>query len=360
MIEVYFATNRNLEAKTPPRFGNEFHKEGPHYLRYGRAEVKKSRGRYTVDKVHLADEKIPESGKETPVLGSKAVYETLRARMAEGNNDVLCLIHGYAATFDSALERAAELQDKYGKGRKLQAFVFSWPANGRMVPWLDYYDDRDDAKASALAIARSFLKLHDFLLQLGREQRTDGERVFCGQSIHLVAHSMGNYALRHALQAIRREMGDAPPRVFDNVFLMAADEDDDAFEHDHKLRLLPRLAKAVHVYFARNDRALVISDTTKGHPDRLGSEGPRLREGIPRKVTLVDCQDVVDLGLDDLSLHQYYRLADEVVADVRHVLAGRAPGEIPNRLLVPDDRGFRLKPRKARRTARKPRAPRGR
>ena len=360
MIEVYFATNRDLEAKSPPRFGNEFHKDGPHTLRYGRAEVKKTRGKYKVDKVHLAEEKIPESAKEAPILGSKAIYEALRARMADEKRDVLCLIHGYASTFESALERAAELQDKYGKRGNLQAFVFSWPANGRMVPWLDYYDDRDDARASALAIARSFPKLRDFLLDLGREQRANGQRRFCQQSIHVVAHSMGNYALRHALQEILRELGHAPPRVFDNVFLMAADEDDDAFEHDHKLRLLPRLAKAVHVYYASNDRALVISDTTKGNPDRLGSEGPRLREGIPRKVTLVDCQDVVDLGLDDLSLHQYYRLADEVVADVRHVLAGRAPSEIPNRATVPDDRGFRLKPKKAKRAPRKPREPRGR
>ena len=55
-----------------------------------------------------------------------------------------------------------------------------------------------------------------------------------------MAHSMGNYVLRHGIQEARRHSG--LPRLFDQVFLMAADEDDDAFGKEHKLRPLPRLA----------------------------------------------------------------------------------------------------------------------
>lgn len=344
MIEVFFATNRNLERVKPePVFGPHFNTLGPHEIRYGWAEVAKKKGEYKLSKVHLAEEKIPESLDKPKVLGSRTIYETLRQRMQGQKKDVLCLLHGYASDFDTAMERGAELKDKYGDG-KVEVFVFSWPADGSMVPWRAYYSDRNDAKASATAIARSFLKLRDFVLDLGEQQQRGEERLFCDQKIHLVAHSMGNYALRNAVKGIRAELGDEPPRILDNVFLMAADEDDDTFEHDHKMRLLPRLAASVHVYHARNDRALVISDLTKGNPDRLGADGPRLREGIPRKVVLIDCQNVVDVGLDDLSLHQYYRLSDEVVADVRHVLSGRPPIDIPGREPILDDRSFRLKP----------------
>ncbi len=132
-----------------------------------------------------------------------------------------------------------------------------------MVPLLSYYSDRNDAQASGVAMARSFLRLREFLENLGQEN-------FCRQSLHLVAHSMGNYALRHAVQAIRAELGNDIERIFEHIFLMAADEDDDAFEKDHKLRLLPALAKAVHVYHSPDDVALMVSDKTKFKPDRLG------------------------------------------------------------------------------------------
>src|SRR3546814_12094352 len=95
---------------------------------------------------------------------------------------------------------------------------------------------------------------------------------------------MGAYTLRNAVQAMISERGDrAMPRVFKNIFLMAPDEDNDAFEHADKLARLPELAESVSVYFARNDLALSISDKTKGHPDRLGSTGPRNITNLDRK-----------------------------------------------------------------------------
>ena len=124
---------------------------------------------------------------------------------------------------------------------------------------------------------------------------------------------------------------------------MAADEDNDAFEHDGKLRLLPDLAKAVHVYFSEDDKALVISDVTKRNPDRLGATGPRIRANLQRKIDLVDCRLVdhvppEELSLDEigrsLSQHQYYRLRPEVIADVKQVLAGTKPSDIEGRDFV--------------------------
>ena len=343
MIEIFFATNRNvLSEGDEPKFGNAFNPAGPHALRYGSAQVEKRRGDYEVKSIYLAPENIPTEKGGTPLLGSRTVYEELRSRMAADKIDVIGLIHGYASDIESALARAAELKDKYRvEGRKPHVFVFSWPSDGAMAPWLSYYSDRDDARASGLAIARGILKLRDFLIDLGRERH-------CEQSIHLVAHSMGNYALRHALQCVVSHLGRELPRFFDNVFLMAADEDDDAFEHDYKFRLLPELAKAVHVYFTPDDRALVISDVTKRNPDRLGSLGPRIRENVPRKLVLVDCRNV-DRSEGDLSNHQYYRLRPEVVADVNHVLSGQSANEIPDRDYVPEDRSYRIRaqPRRA-------------
>mgnify|MGYP000635563021 CR=1 FL=1 len=112
---------------------------------------------------------------------------------------------------------------------------------------------------------------------LGHAMRRFDERV-----LHLMAHSMGAYVLRHGLQAIRAKDPRALVRVFDQILLVAADEDDDAFETDEKLKPLSQIGRQVTVYFNPNDRALVISDKTKGNRDRLGSDGPRLVDLIPK------------------------------------------------------------------------------
>ena len=109
--------------------------------------------------------------------------------------------------------------------------------------------------------------------------------------------------------------------MFDQVFLTAADED--AFEHDHKLKPLPRLAKRVNVYFNNNDRAMAVSDVT----DRLGDDGPRVPRGIPGKVTHIDATRVVR-GLVE---HSYFLDTQAVVADMRQVLIGTPPAQILRR-----------------------------
>ena len=167
---------------------------------------------------------------------------------------------------------------------------------------------------------------------------------WCNADFHLVAHSMGNYMLRNALQALLSDLGDKTlPRLFKNIFVMAADEDADAFEDPAKLARLPELGEAVHVYFARNDLALTISDKTKAQPDRLGSTGPRTLTSLPHKVVLIDCTDVSETASLTDARHQYYRRRDEVIADVRQVIAGKTPESIEGRRWVPERRCFMIR-----------------
>lgn len=343
-IDVYFATNRNNEGtERNPKFGTRFHPEGPFYVRYGKAEVKPpadwGSDDFEVASVRLSPEKIPKSSRAKQKLGSTAIFDSLRERMRKQESDTLVLIHGYASEFENAMKRAAEIKLRYqfDKDRPLNVFAFSWPADGQMIPQLSYYRDRDDAKASGMAIARAFLRLRQWITEeVSKEDQ-------CQHRLHLVAHSMGNYALRHAVQAIRSQLdGRRLERAFDNVFLMAPDEDDDAFELDHKYGPLPDLARAVHVYFSPNDEALVISDITKFNPDRLGHHGPRNKDNLPRKVTLVDCGAVDKTRLTH-ARHQYYRLRPEVYRDVQQVLAGIEPRLVEGRQFVEDARAYRIK-----------------
>ncbi len=336
-MEIYFATNRNNEgSESKPKFGNRFHALGPQFFRVGRAELERvPNAGFRVSRVALEPEKLIRSERDkTERLGSRALFDELRERMRTEKRDVLIFLHGFANTFESCLERGAQLQERYlVRGEQPHVFVFSWPSDGKTFPVTAYHSDRSDAAVSGDAMARALARLLDFL-------REGGER--CGCRIHLVAHSMGNWALRHAVIGIRMHLNvDRLPQIFDTVFLMAADEDDDAFEHDHKLRLLPELSRSVHVYHSRNDQALLISDKTKNNPDRLGSRGPRRIEGLDTKVFVIDCQHVDETTLED-GRHQYYREREEVVRDVRQVLDDVPADEIIGRRPTGAPRSFRI------------------
>ena len=164
---------------------------------------------------------------------------------------------------------------------------------------------------------------------LGRDAETARLRKeLCAGRLHLMAHSMGAYALRHAVQGMRREVGDDLPRLFDEILLFAPDEDADAFEHDHKLALLPRLGRRVTVYHNREDIPLAISDLTKGNPDRLGADGPAHPHLLPAKVTVVDCTDVVTTRFQE---HRYHKANNTIVNDILAALLGEPAHLIKNR-----------------------------
>ncbi len=339
MVKVYFGTNRkpNRQPK-PDDFGRGFSKEGLASLRFGMAEVTgENLDTYEIfvaPEILRKDTERKIKGGKGSVLGSLNVFGRVRDKMIAHTRDTVIFIHGYNVSFKDALTAAAQLKlnisaDAGGPGANV--VLFSWPSDGSMMPYIAYANDRQDAAASGPAFARGLLKLGDFL-------RGSTPEEICDQRIHLVAHSMGNYVLRHTVQEIVAQSSGRPVRLFDQVLLMAADEDDDAFEYDYKLKPLPKLAKRINVYFNNNDRAMAVSDKTKGNPDRLGDDGPRVPRGIPGKVTLIDCTPVVE-GIVE---HSYFLDHLTVVADMRRVLVGTPTDKISNRQYVQETNRYRL------------------
>jgi esterase/lipase superfamily enzyme len=344
MATVYFVTNRKPNRQTnPDDFGSEFSQDGLSNLRFGKAEVTGSK-LDQVTTVEVAKENLKAT---KPILGSLAVFQAAQKQMLEEAYDVLILIHGFNVSFHESLMSVAQLakgltgsnaMDK-GKAPKLIPVIFSWPSDGAALlsgsqGKAAYQNDRLDAKASGPAFARAFLKMTDFIQQLAPDEQ-------CNRKIHLVAHSMGNYALRQALQEIHRQVDGRFPRIFDQVLMMAADEDDDSFEFEHKLLHLPRLTTRTTVYFNRGDIALWASDTFKGNMARLGTDGPMRPQLLPRNVYPVDCTQVLEeAGMP--KEHGYHIVSPRVVADMRRVLRGEIPDEIQGRKFVPETMRYRL------------------
>ena len=333
-LRVFFVTNRNYQPQNKQLiFGPRFNPDGVAGLRFGYADFDDDG-----DTPKLSSTTVyPDVRKDVGInkTGGGKFLDDLRLRMKGDEQDALVFIHGFNVSFTDALAAGSLLaRDVRRKGKLLDVIVLSWPSDGEAVPFMSYYSDREDARASGPSVARAFLKLLEYMATLTAEER-------CRRRLHLLTHSMGAYVLRHAVGALRAKDPKSLVRIFDQIMLAAPDEDDDTFESDEKLRLLPRLGNQVTVYFNPRDKALTISDVTKGNPDRLGSEGPRMVDLIPKKVVLVDCRNVAGHA-QPLIEHSYYIRSRAMADDIGAVLAGAEPDEIGNRQYVAPTRAWRI------------------
>jgi esterase/lipase superfamily enzyme len=359
-LRLFYATNRNHlggDRWHPDGYGKKFSDDGVENLRFGRVLAKVDESKiakflekdcgsmgqgdgeglikYLAKCAESADilayrEKInrsvAEDQQENIKLGSQGAFSDLQTIMRQ-QSDVLLFIHGYNVSWTNAVGTALSLQTMLNASperdaeQQVQVVLFTWPSDGMALPFVSYKSDRSEAAGSGNAIGRGILKVRDFLASL---RRSDEE--LCKQDLHLLCHSMGNYLLENALERCDAfTPGNALPRIFEHIFLCAPDVDDTALEEGHPLGRAHELARSVSVYHNRGDAALVISDFTKGNPDRLGSNGPARPAHVHNKVHQVDCTPLVK-GLVE---HSYY-LVGHVNADIRMSIDG-IPHDDPSR-----------------------------
>lgn len=343
---IYYATNRAHDGDDqwhPKGYGTSFSADGMENLRFGWLEL-------DVDDAKVAkclaedtgygigggqslsdyltglaagarieaykeslDRKKSDARQPNAKLGSKAMFSAVQKDMQK-RSDVLVFVHGYSVSWASAVGSALALQIMMSRdgvaddAQKTAVVLFSWPSDGSKMPWVAYRSDRSEAKGSGYAFARGLLKLRDHLTLLGGFQ--------CGQDVHLLCHSMGNYVLQNTLERLRDfTPGTALPRLFEYVFLCAPDVDSNVLEPGQPMGDLHELARTVSVYHNTGDAALRVSDYTKGNPDRLGSYGAARAAVLPDKVEQVDCSAIVGGAVE----HSYYldgRVADDILLSI--------------------------------------------
>ncbi|MEM6683554.1 MAG: alpha/beta hydrolase [Pseudomonadota bacterium] len=336
-MNIYFATNRNPDnVENPTAFGKDFSTNGLTDLRFGKAVFDGDSYELHVAKENL---QVPEEAAAAhdfsgQVLGSQSLFSEIQKRMRKEKRDAVIFIHGYGVSFDKAVRRTRKLADAYGD-KDLIWILFSWPSDGSKAWFKAYKNDRVDAAASGAAMSRALQKLASFL-----RRPVTGE--LCKQNVHIMAHSMGNYALRHAVQDVKKSAGSNIRRLFTQVLLVAADEDDDAFELDHKLVPLIDMAERLTVYCDPGDAALMISDSTKGNPDRLGASGPRNPRLLRNKVTVVNVKQVTKWD-GSVADHSYHADNKYVVEDILKVLDGDEDDDFSKRKFSQERSVFFLK-----------------
>lgn len=340
-MELFYAANRNHlgdDRWHPTGYGSKFSDDGMENLRFGKVELSADSGKIdaylqlsgtygTGNGVELADylsdlaatavitpfpESIPdpqvaEVHQSGTVLGSNTMFAEIKAIM-EKKTDVYLYIHGFNVSWDQAVGSALALQEMLNASAEkdpaqdVMVVLFTWPSDGKALPFVSYKSDRGDAKGSSGAFGRGFLKLRDFLQKFCKVTQNP-----CGQNIHLLCHSMGNYVLQEALQRVSDfSPGSSLPRIFENIFMCAPDVDDDVFETGKPMEHLPDLARCITVYYNRQDKAMYVSDYTKGNPERLGCSGAAHPGQLHNKINQVDCTSVV-VG-EGLVGHSYYQM----------------------------------------------------
>ncbi|WP_323038334.1 alpha/beta hydrolase [Gemmobacter sp.] len=245
----------------------------------------------------------------TPMAGEAFFASLASATASRPRPEIVLFIHGYNVSFGAAARRAAQLaHDMNYPGLPV---LYSWPSQGSTVGYLS------DAAVVQLSGRHLSRFLDDLVARSG------------AQTIHIVAHSMGNRALTEALElyALRNGIRPGDPPDFGQVIFAAPDVDAGLFAE-----ILPTMrpvAQRMTLYASENDWALVASRNLHGNMARAGQAG-----ADTLAVGGLDTVDMSALGADMLA-HGYFAddrsaLADLVAVLWRNAAPERRCGLVPH------------------------------
>lgn len=230
-------------------------------------------------------------------------------------HECLVFVHGFNVSFADAARRTAQIaHDLAFEGTPI---FYSWPSRGR----LSLAGYRHDANNVKWAVPHLVTFLNEVSYRSGAE------------TIHLIAHSMGNQVLADALAALASQFRETSRPRFTEVVLTAPDIDADVFTE--MAELFRRAAKRVTLYASSNDLALGFSKRYQGNYPRAGDSG--------KKIVIVRGVDTIDASRVDTNLigHFYYADNKSVLSDIFSLVThGDPPGERFGLLPQTSDRGL--------------------
>jgi len=301
IIEILYATDRNQTGKQDAK---SFYGIERGEMTYGICEVainiKKSRSEFADYSIWKNGfENQPSERGELRViteLNKNAFIENFTGRINNSEEkSALVYIHGYHRTFDIAARTIAGLvyEIKY-QGVPV---LFSWPSRHEIS---SYHGDTTSIDWSTTHL-RTFLE--DIALQTNV------------QTIHVIAHSMGNRGFVNAFIGLLKNPAITNNWKFGEIVLVAPDLDRQTFERDIA-PLIIKTPSRITLYVSAVDVPLWASRAVNLYP-RLGdaSEDPVIINGIQT----IDASEVASLATG----HTYYRESPRVMADLYYLINER-------------------------------------
>jgi esterase/lipase superfamily enzyme len=240
-------------------------------------------------------------------VGSEKFLERLRESPAR---EMLVFIHGFNNQPEKlAFQRAERLQALFDARQPglVEVVALIWPClptDGTQEFVRGYYSDQMAADDSATAYARALARLQAWQL----ENVEAGEP--CLKRINILAHSMGNRVLRGAIKRWSEDLlGQGASLLFRNLFLVAADLENESLQRGHEGESLTAASRNVVVYFSYDDLALRASKGANAQlrnvSRRLGHTGPYDMTRVPANVFAIDCDNVA-MTYDPSRGHTYF------------------------------------------------------
>lgn len=299
-VKVLFATNRAAVKRT-------FTADLSPQLTYGQARVElayEGNNDYAAPPASVATRlsnlftpSIKGKGVQVDwALASKTPFpkSQFAAPLATPAEATLLYVHGFANTFDDALQRAAWLS--WNVGRPVLSFF--WPSRGVQLP-ASYATDRQTADMSVDALV-SVLE-------------TLGARDGIATDVDLVVHSMGTRVMLAALKAIDKKPTAQRPR-FRRLIMVAPDVPTSELAA-HWSALRQYFGRDASLYVSNHDMALGISKNLMNR-----SEGDRA--GLAPPVFTTTGVESIFIGNNDFSLtgHSYHVVNNAISRDLIEAL----------------------------------------
>jgi esterase/lipase superfamily enzyme len=235
---------------------------------------------------------------------------------------VTLFVHGFNNDWKDAARRYASVRQRLFTGTRGLGLVvlFTWPSDGMST---NYLPDRADAERSAGDLVEVLSYLYDYLLDV--QVRSDSSRpqpeAPCRAKTSIIAHSMGNYVLQRAAQAVwTRKNQPLLVSLINQLVMVAADVDNDLFkagEGSDKSDgdALANLCYRMTALYSGHDQVLGLSAGLKHFGKRrLGRSGLDTTCPRPDNVWDVDCS-------------RFFKRAGGVVKDV-HSAYFEVPGTL--------------------------------
>jgi esterase/lipase superfamily enzyme len=247
----------------------------------------------------------------------------------ESQKHLTLFIHGYDDDWLQAVARynaiATQLFD--GPNSLGELISFDWPSKGSL---LGYLPDRVEARKTGDDLTNVLSELYDWMSaqQIAATVSLDNA---CRAKTSIIAHSMGNYALEYAMNALwTRKNRPLLVSLMQEVIMVAADVDNDIFRSGETVSQgdgegLANLCYRITALYTGRDNVLGASAGLKHFGKRrLGRAGLDDTYPVPDNVWDVDCSDLINPAVNGIAVHgEYFNPAETGVYNLfRGILEG--------------------------------------
>ena len=236
----------------------------------------------------------------------------------EKQKHVCLFIHGYNVTWTGAMHTYENVASRLFDGPDSlgELISFDWPSKGAL---LGYLPDRAEARQTGDDLTEVLSDLYDWMYYV-QAQTAKSTANACRAKTSIIAHSMGNYALEYAMNAVwTRKNRPLLVSLLQEVLMVAADVDNDLFRSGEDVTHgdgegLANLSYRITALYTGRDNVLGASAGLKHFGKRrLGRAGLDRTYPVPDNVWDIDCSTILNPAVGGIDNHSEYFSSSESV-----------------------------------------------